>query len=191
MFLLIRFIIRGRYDPRVRHLHARPLVERALDGVGRVYPAERVEDVLGQVFGVHTVNGVTDILARRHDQAERDKHHHSDRVMQPEHGRVNVHVRDLDEVLEAAEYVQHGVWLSGCLAVSAGGSQSVLSAASRSVQAAAVTVNRLRLSSPSPRIPPPAAADADRHFVDRHAHTTSTQTHRHARTHAREPTVPM
>lgn len=97
----------GITDARVRHLGADLLQEQALERVRRMDPAICVEDVLWNVFGVHTVDRIADILARRDDQRERHQHHDSDRVVQPEHGRIDVHMADLDEILKATEYVEH------------------------------------------------------------------------------------
>ena len=44
------------------HVDPDPLPEGAGDGVGRVDPAVRVQHILGDVLGVNTVNGVTNIL---------------------------------------------------------------------------------------------------------------------------------
>lgn len=73
-----------------------------------MYPAEGVEHVLGDVLGVDAVDGVAHVLAGRHDEAERDQDHDGDAIVQSEHGRVDVDVADLDEVLEAPEDVEHG-----------------------------------------------------------------------------------
>jgi hypothetical protein len=71
-------------------------------------PAIGVKDVLGDILGVDAVDGVADVLSRRHDETERQQNHHRDAVVQPEDGRVYVDVADFDEILQTPEYVQHG-----------------------------------------------------------------------------------
>lgn len=90
------------------HLEPDLLEVGTVDRVGGVDPAVGVEDVLGDILGVDAVDGVPDVLSRRHNEAEREQDHHRDAVVQPEDGRVDVDVADFDEVLEASEYVQHG-----------------------------------------------------------------------------------
>ena len=80
----------------------------AVDGVSRVDPAVGVEDVFGYILGVDAVDGVADVLSRCHNETEGQQDHHRDTVVQPEDGRVYVDVADFDQVLETAEYVQHG-----------------------------------------------------------------------------------
>lgn len=93
----------------VRHADAHLLLERLLDGVRGVYPAVRVEHVLRYVLGVHAVDRVADVLARGDDQAERGQQHHGQAVVHAEHGRVDVHVADFYQALQAPEHVKHGV----------------------------------------------------------------------------------
>ena len=95
-------------DARMWHLEADLLQVGTVDGVGRMDPAVGVEDVLGYILGVDAVDRVADILSRRHNQTEGQQDHHCDTVVQPEDGRVDVDVADFDQVLETAEYVQHG-----------------------------------------------------------------------------------
>lgn len=85
------------------------LLERLLDGVRRVYPTVRVEHVLGYVLGVHAVDRVANVLPGGDDQAERGQQHHGQAVVEPEHGRVDVHVADFHQALQAPEHVKHGV----------------------------------------------------------------------------------
>jgi len=92
----------------MRDFEADLLEVGAVDGVGRVDPAVGVEDVLGDILGVDAVDGVADVLSRRHDETERQQNHHRDAVVQPEDGRVYVDVADFDEILQTPEYVQHG-----------------------------------------------------------------------------------
>lgn len=84
--------------PWVRHQDSHLLTERVLDGVSGVYPAVRVEHVLGYVLGVHTVDGVADVLARRHNQTERHQDHHGDAVVETEYRRVDMDVANLYQV---------------------------------------------------------------------------------------------
>lgn len=73
-----------------------------------MYPAEGVQDVLRYVLGVDAVDRVAHVLPGRYDQAERDQDQHGDRVVQAEHRRIDVHVADFDQGLQAAEDIQHG-----------------------------------------------------------------------------------
>jgi len=93
----------------VRDGDAHLLLERLLDGVRRVYPTVRVEHVLRYVFGVHAVDRVADVLPGGDDQAERRQQHHGQAVVEPEHGRIDVHVADFHQALQAPEHVKHGV----------------------------------------------------------------------------------
>jgi len=99
----------GVVHARVRDGDAHLLLERLLDGVRRVYPTVRVEHVLGYVLGVHAVDRVADVLPGGDDQAERGQQHHGQAVVEPEHGRVDVHVADFHQALQAPEHVKHGV----------------------------------------------------------------------------------
>lgn len=94
-------------DTRLGHLHADFLIEETLQGVRRMDPAVSVEHILGNVFGVDTVDRITDVLPGSHDEAERYQYNHRDGVMQPEDRGVNVDVVDFDQVLQSAEHVQH------------------------------------------------------------------------------------
>ena len=84
-----------------------PFPESAGYGVGGVYPAVGVQHILGDVLGVNTIDGVTHILPRRHNQAEGQHKGHGDAVVQAKDGRVDSHVTDFGEAFEAPEYVQH------------------------------------------------------------------------------------
>ena len=48
-------------DARVGHVQPHPLPEGAGDGVGGVNPTVGVEDILWDVFGMNTVNGIAHI----------------------------------------------------------------------------------------------------------------------------------
>lgn len=85
-------------DAGIGHLDAHLLVEEALERVCGVDPAVGVEHVLRDVLGVDAVDGVADVLARRHDQTERDQQDDRDGVVQPEHGRINVHIVHLYKI---------------------------------------------------------------------------------------------
>lgn len=85
-------------DAGVRHLDADLLVEETLQRVRGVDPAVRVQDVLRNVLGVDAVDGVPDVLSRGHDQAERYQQNNGDRVVQPEHWRVDVYIVHLYEI---------------------------------------------------------------------------------------------
>ena len=106
--LFVRFISRRSIDARMGYLKAHFLEMSAVNGVRTVDPTVRIEYVLGDILGVDAVDRITDVLPRRHDETEGEQDHHRDAVVQPEDGRVDVDVADFDEVLETAEYVQHG-----------------------------------------------------------------------------------
>lgn len=72
-----------------------------------MYPAVSVENVLGQVLAVYTIDGIADVLAGCDDQGERYQQDHSQAVMQAEDGAVDMDVRDFYETLQTAKYVQH------------------------------------------------------------------------------------
>lgn len=93
--------------PWVRHQDSYFLAERGLDGVSGVYPAVRVEHVLGYVLGVHAVDRVADVLARRHDQTEGHQDHHCDAVVETEYRRVDMDVADLYQVFQPSKHVKH------------------------------------------------------------------------------------
>ena len=67
------------------------------------------------------VNGVANILPSRDNQAECQQADNGESVVEPEYGRVDVHVADFDQGLEASEYVDHPSTgriffkLAGCL----------------------------------------------------------------------------
>jgi len=107
--LAIVHLAAGVVHAGVRHADAHLLLERLLDGVRRVYPTVRVEHVLRYVLGVHAVDGVADVLPGGDDQTERGQQHHRQTVVEPEHGRVDVHVADFHQALQAPEHVKHGV----------------------------------------------------------------------------------
>ena len=92
-------------DARVRHLHAHLLAEEALERVGGVDPAVGVQHILGDVLGVDAVYGVADVLARRHDQTERDQQDHRYRVVQPKYRRVDVYIVHFNEILQSTKNV--------------------------------------------------------------------------------------
>lgn len=108
VLLSLAFGIRfGIVDAGEGHLQAFFLPVRRGYRVGAVYPAVSVQNVLGQVFAVYTVDGVADVLASCDDQGERYQQDHSQAVMQAEDGAVDVDVRDFYETLQTAKYVQH------------------------------------------------------------------------------------
>lgn len=107
--LAVVHLAAGVVHTGVRYGHADLLLERLLDGVRGVYPTVRVQHVLGYVLGVDAVDWVADVLAGGHDQAERGQQHHGQAVMEPEHGRIDVHVTDFYQALQAPEHVKHGV----------------------------------------------------------------------------------
>lgn len=92
-------------DAGVGHLHAHRLVEEALQRVGGVDPAVGVQHILGDVLGVDAVDGVAHVLARRHDQAERDQQDDGDRVVQAEYRRVDVDIVHFNEILQSTKNV--------------------------------------------------------------------------------------
>jgi len=101
------FRVDGLVDTGMRHINADSLPESTGDGVGGVNPAVSVEHIFGNVLGVNTVNGVAHVLPGGDDERKGQQAHHREGVMQPEDGAVNMHMADLDQVFEAAEYVYH------------------------------------------------------------------------------------
>lgn len=85
------------------------LLERLLNGIRRVYPTIRVEHVLGYVLGVHAIDRVADVLPSGDDQTECGQQHHGQTVMEPKYRRVDVHMADFHQALQAPEHVKHGV----------------------------------------------------------------------------------
>lgn len=108
VLLSLAFGIRfGIVDAGKGHLQALSLPVRRGYRVRAVYPAVSVENVLGQVLAVYTIDGIADVLAGCDDQGERYQQDHSQAVMQAEDGAVDVDVRDFYETLQTAKYVQH------------------------------------------------------------------------------------
>lgn len=70
-------------------------------------PTVSVDHVLRDFLGVDTIDGVSDVLAGCDDETEGEEDHHRNGVVETEHGGVDVDVGDFDEVLEAAEDIQH------------------------------------------------------------------------------------
>lgn len=66
-------------------------------------PAVRVEDILGDVFCVDTVNGISHILACGDNEGECHEQHHGDGVVEPKHWWIDVDMADFDKVLETTE----------------------------------------------------------------------------------------
>lgn len=71
-------------------------------------PAVRIQHVLGNVFGVNAIDWIADVLARRYDQREGHEHQNREGVVRSKDQRIDVHMTDANQVLQAAEYVQHG-----------------------------------------------------------------------------------
>lgn len=92
-------------DARVRHLHAHLLVEETLQRVRGMDPAIRVQHILGDVLRVNAVYGVSDVLARRHDETERDQQDHRYRVVQAKNRRVDVYIVHFNEILQSTKNV--------------------------------------------------------------------------------------
>lgn len=108
VLLSLAFGIRfGIVDAGKGHFQALSLPVRRGYRVRAVYPAVSVENVLGQVLAVYTIDGIADVLAGCDDQGERYQQDHSQAVMQAEDGAVDVDVRDFYETLQTAKYVQH------------------------------------------------------------------------------------
>ena len=105
---LVSFVSRRPINARMWDFEANLFQVGTVYGVSRMDPAIGVEDVLGDILGVDAIDGVADVLSRRHDETERQQNHHRDAIVQPEDGRVYVDVADFDEILQTPEYVQHG-----------------------------------------------------------------------------------
>lgn len=124
LIVLVRFAIAqfalGIANARIRHLAAHFLAEHALQRVRRVDPAERVQHILRYVFGVNAIDRIANVLACGDDQRECHQHQHREAVVRPEHQRIDVHVADAHQILQAAEYVEHfctPLGLGGCARV--------------------------------------------------------------------------
>ena len=59
-------------------------------------PAVCVEDVLWDVLGMNTIDRIANVLPRSDDEAKGQQAHHSEGVVQPEYGAVDVHMTDLN-----------------------------------------------------------------------------------------------
>ena len=70
-------------------------------------PAVGVEDILGNVFGVNTINGVTNILSRGHYQRECQQKCHCCSVVETKYAGVDGHVMRFHQSLETTKYLQH------------------------------------------------------------------------------------
>ena len=106
--LFVGFVSWRAIDAGMWDLEAHLLEVSAVNCIRTVDPAVRIQYVLGDILGVDAVDRVAHVLSRRHNETEGEQDHHRDAVVQPEDGRVDVDVADFDEVLETAEYVQHG-----------------------------------------------------------------------------------
>lgn len=94
-------------NSRVRNFNSHLLVEEALQRVGGMDPTICIENVFWYILGVDTIDGVSHILPRGHDETEGDQDDDGDGVMQTEDRGVDVDVADFYQVLQATEYVQH------------------------------------------------------------------------------------
>jgi hypothetical protein len=56
--------VQGLVDARMCHVKPNPLPEGTWDGVGGVDPAEGVQDLFGDVFGMYTIDGVAHVLQK-------------------------------------------------------------------------------------------------------------------------------
>lgn len=56
---------------------------------------------------MYAIDRIADVLPGSDDQGKRDQQDHREAVMQPEDSCVDVHVRDLDQALQAPKYVEH------------------------------------------------------------------------------------
>ena len=72
-------------------------------------PAECVEDILRDVFGVDAVDGVAHVLLGWDDQGEGKHTRRRHRVVEAEHPRVNVEVGHPQEPTKLPEDFQHFV----------------------------------------------------------------------------------
>ena len=92
----------------MRHLVAHVERQRPGNGVGGMDPTIQIEDVVWDVLGVDTVDGIAHVLASGDDDRERQQDHRADAPVKAKHGRVDVDVAHLDQRLETQEDVQHG-----------------------------------------------------------------------------------
>ena len=63
---------------------------------------------LRYILCVNTIDRISYVLLRRHDQREGEHAGGGDAVVQPEHPAVDVHVRHVQQAPEFSEYFQHG-----------------------------------------------------------------------------------
>ncbi|CAB0008063.1 unnamed protein product, partial [Nesidiocoris tenuis] len=94
-------------DARIRNDDADAFLERAAYRVRRMYPAICIQYIFGYIFRVDAVDRISHVLACRDDQREGHEDHNGDRIVESENRRVDPDVVDFDEILQAAEDVQH------------------------------------------------------------------------------------
>lgn len=107
MLFFIFLVIRGGDDSWVRHFHASLLIKGTSNGISRMDPTKRVQNIFWKILRVNTINRVSHVLSRRHNQTKCYQHHNRDRVMQAKDGRVNMHMGYLNQVLQATKDIQH------------------------------------------------------------------------------------
>lgn len=56
---------------------------------------------------MYAVDGISHVLPRGHDQAERDQHHHRYGIMQAKYRGIDLNVIDFDQVLQASKNIEH------------------------------------------------------------------------------------
>ena len=64
------FRVHGLVDARVSHVKPDPLPEGTWDRVGGVDPAEGVQHLLGDVFGMNAIDGVAHVLKSKHSHVK-------------------------------------------------------------------------------------------------------------------------
>ena len=89
------------------HVNTDPLPEGAGYCVGGVDPAVSVQHVLGDVFGVDTVDRVPDVLPGGDDQREGEEEGDGGAVVKPEYAGVDGDVVRFDQTFQSSEYFQH------------------------------------------------------------------------------------
>ena len=92
-------------DSGMSHINANSLPKGTRNGVGGVNPTIRVEDIFGYVFGMHTVDGISNILSRGDNKRKGQHKGHRYRIVQPEYGRVYGDTTLLNKGLLSAKYI--------------------------------------------------------------------------------------
>ena len=79
--MLLVSVVSGLVDSGVRHVHAHPFPVSGTQGVRGMDPTVCVQDILGDVPGVHAHDRWPDVLPCRHDEGEGEQGHDGDPVV--------------------------------------------------------------------------------------------------------------